>query len=312
MKRLRLLPLTLVGCAAACAGRPTVAPQAVPIDRAFLIPALAEAVGRDDRFVLPEPSYRGASPARADSIAHAAIAFQAQFAKTGGRTAISPADSAPGSLRPCRRHYYVLPVIDRLPADLARFRALAFTPRWVMPFCRADGSSPVSVEVADAMPLLTVASGQFVGTVINDGGEYAVLASAENEDGYLPLSPEKAARFAAAATGARVAAVPVAVMTHPGGLGKVAPAKCMRWLITLDRPVKLGGEYGEYETREVYVRLRNYCFGEPVLQVADRQQPSRGWIEYPRFGANHEIASMQRVEVAYARPVQFDIVHRVR
>jgi len=181
----------------------------------------------------------------------------------------------------------------------------------VIPFCRANRSSPVSVEVADALPVLTVADGKFVGDMFSDGGEYGVLASEENEDGYLPLSPEKAARFAAAATGARIAEVPVAVMTHPGGLGNVAPAKCMRWLIILDHPVKLAGEYGEYETREVYVRLRNYCFGEPVLQVADRQQPSRGWIEYPRFGANHEIASMQRVEVVYARPVQFDIVHRV-
>ncbi len=101
-------------------------------------------------------------------------------------------------------------------------------------------------------------------------------------------------------------------MTHPGGLGNVAPAKCMRWRILLDTPVHLAGEYGEYDTREVYVRLRSYCFGEPVLQVADRQQPSRGWIEYPRFGANHDIASLQRVDVVYSRPVQFDVVHLVR
>ncbi len=311
MKRLRALSLFFVGLGSPCAGQPTVAPRSGPIDQAFLTPALAATLGRDGRFPVPDPSYRGTSPARADSIARAAIAFQAKFARPG-RTAISTADSAVGSLLPCGRRYYVLPVIDRLPADLPRFRALAFTPRWVIPFCRANGTSPVSVEVADAIPMLTVADGSFVGGVFNDGGEYGVLASGEDEEGYLPLSPEKAALFAATSTGARVAELPIAIMTHPGGLGNVAPAKCMRWRIMLDKPVRLAGEYGEYETREVYVRLRNYCFGEPVLQVADRQQPSRGWIEYPRFGANHDIVSLQKADVVYARPTQFDIVHRVR
>jgi hypothetical protein len=181
----------------------------------------------------------------------------------------------------------------------------------VIPFCRADGTSPVSVEVADAMPVLVVANGQFVGSMFSEG-EFGVLKSGPNEDGYLPLSPEKAAQFAAGATGARVAEVPVAVMTHPGGLGNVAPAKCMRWRIMLDNPVHLAGEYGEYETREVYVRLKSYCFGEPVLQVVDREQTSGGWIEYPRFGGNREIVSLERVDVVFARPLGFDIVHRVR
>ena len=311
MKRLRLLLLMLFGLVLACAAQPKIATRNLPTDRDFVAPALAAALDPDGRFVHPEPSYRGASPARAASIARAAIEFQRGFAKSGGRSAISPADSAAGWLLPCSRIYYVLPVVDRLPADLPRAFALPYTPRWVVPFCRTDGTSPVSVEVADAAPVLTVVDGKFVGSFSSEG-EYGVLASGEDEDGYLPLSPERAARFAATATGARVAEVPVAVMTHPGGLGNPAPAKCMRWRIMLDRPVRLIGQYGEYETREVYVRLTSYCFGEPVLQVVDRQQPRGGWIEYPRFGPNHEIASLQRVDVVFARPTQYDIVRRVR
>jgi hypothetical protein len=205
----------------------------------------------------------------------------------------------------------VLPVIDRIPADLPRFFALPYTPRWVIPFCRADGISPLSVEVADAIPLLTVANREFVGDFISQG-EYGLLLSDPNEDGNLPLSPERAAVFAASQTGALVAEIPVAIMTHPGSLGNVAPAKCMRWRITLDRPVRLAGQYGEYDTREVYVRLRGYCSGDPVLQVADRQQNSGGWIEYTRVGNNREIVSPQRVNVVFARPLSFDIVQRVR
>lgn len=310
MKILLLLPLVLLALVSACSAHSTAASLSTPIDRAFVVPALAAVLDRQGRFILPEPSYRGASPSRADSIARAAIAFKAGSAKPGGEGGISPADSASGALTPCTRRYYVNPVIDRLPADLPRFFALPYTPRWVIPFCRADGSSPVSVEVADAMPGLTVANGQFVGSWSSEG-EFGVLASAQNEDAYLPLSPEAAAQFAAAATGAQVADVPMAIMTHRGNLGNVMPAKCMRWRILLDNPVRLAGQYGEYETREVYVRLSDYCSGEPVLQVADRQQPSRGWIEYPRFGANRKIVSMERANVSYARPVQFDIVHRV-
>jgi hypothetical protein len=304
-----MLPWILLALALGCRTHPGVE-AGIPSGRDFLSPALAAILDREGRFVLPEPSYRGASSARADSIARAAIAFNATFAKPGGQSVLSPGDTAAGSLLPCSRHYYVLPVIDRLPADLPRFWSLPYTPRWVIPFCRADGSSPASVEVADAMPVLTVANGHFVGDFFSEG-EYGVLASGDNEDGYVPLSPEKAAQFAAASTGSRVAELPIAIMTHPGGLGSIAPAKCMRWRIMLEKPVRLAGEYGEYETREVYVRLRNYCFGEPVLQVADRQQPSRGWIEYPRFGANHDIVATQKVDVVYTRPVQFDIVHRV-
>lgn len=311
MKRSHVLCWILPAMVSACRMQTAIAPRGVPIDRDFLTPALAASLDRDGHFVLPEPSYRGASPARADSIARAAIAFEAEFAKPNGRTAISPANSAPGTLLPCPRHYYVLPVIDRLPPDLPRFFGLPYTPRWVIPLCRADGSSPVSVEVADATPMLTITNGR-LSDFMSSEGEYGVLQSDPNADGYLPLSPEKAARFAAVATGARVAEVPVAVMTHPGGLGNVAPAKCMRWRIVLDSPVRLAGEYGEYETREVYVRLKDYCSGEPVLQVVDRQQASGGWIEYPRFGANHDIVSLQRVNVVFARPLGFDIVHRVR
>jgi hypothetical protein len=310
MKSLRLLPLVLLESVSACAPRPTVAARSLPADRAFVTPALAAALDRNGRFVLPEPSYRGASPARADSIARAAIAFQAEFARPGGESAISPADSAAGSLVPCGRRYYVLPVVDRLPADLPRHYALPYTARWLIPFCRADGTSPVSVEVADATPVLTIANGRLVGDFSSEG-EYGVLASGQNEDGYVPLSPEQAARFAAAATGVRIAEVPVALTTHPGSLGNVAPAKCMRWRIILEKPVRFAGQYGEYETAEVYVRLSSYCFGAPVLQVVDRQQKPGGWIEYPRFGANRAIASLQRVNVVFARPLQFDIVHRV-
>ena len=153
-------------------------------------------------------------------------------------------------------------------------------------------------------------TGRFSDSMSSEG-EYGVFQSEPGADSYLPLSPEKAARFAAATTGARVAEVPVAVMTHPGGLGNVAPAKCMRWRIMLDNPVRLAGEYGEYETREVYVRLKDYCSGEPVLQVVDRQQTAGGWIEYPRFAPNHDIASLQRVNVVFARPLGFDIVNRI-
>ena len=85
----------------------------------------------------------------------------------------------------------------------------------------------------------------------------------------------------------------------------------MRWRITLDKPVRLVGEYGEYHTSEVYVRLRNYCFGEPVLQVADREQKEGGSIEYPRFGRNNNIESTQWVKVVFTRPLQFDVVRRV-
>jgi hypothetical protein len=309
MKRSHLAPWIVLEMVSACRTRPAVAPRS-PIDPTFLTPALGATLDRNGRFVLPEPSYRGASPARADSIAKAAINFEAGFAKSNGQSTVPSGDSAAGSLVLCHRHYYVLPVIDRLPADLPRSFALPYTPRWVIPLCRADGSSPVSVEVADAMPAITVTSGRFSGSMYSEG-EYGVLQSDPDADGYLPLSPEKAARFAAATTGARVAEVPVAMMTHPGGLGNVAPAKCMRWRIILDKPVRLAGEYGEYETREVYVRLKDYCSGDPVLQVVDRQQTPGGWIEYPRFGPNHDIASLQRVNVVFARPLGFDIVHRI-
>lgn len=303
---LRLLPVI----ASACVGPHRIGEQVAAGTSSSVTPALAATLDKDGRFVFPEPSYRGSSPARADTVAQAALAFEAGMRKRGS-TADSVTDPTHEALRPCPRRYYMLPVIDRLPANLPRLFALPYTPRWVVPFCRANGTSPLSVEVADAIPVLTAANGKFAGD-FNSQGEYGLLLSGPNEDGHIPLSPERAAVFAAAQTGALVAEIPEGIMTHPGSLGNVAPAKCMRWRITLDRPVRMAGQYGEYDTREVYVRLRDYCTGDPVLQVADRQQKGGGWIEYPRFGRNREIVSMERVNVVFARPLSFDIVRRVR
>lgn len=300
--------LVLLAAAIAACTAPQRVERPIPVLNASLTPSLAAELDHDGRFVFPEPSYRGTSGARADSIARAAIGFRVRMSKSTGGGERSSQTSSLDSLRACPRRYYVLPVVDRLPADLPRYFALPYAPRWVLPFCHVDGRSPLSIEVADAMPVLTVSNGTFEGS-FDSQGEYGVLPSGPEEDGYLPLSPEKAAVFAAAQTGARVAQIPVAVMTHRGNLGNVGPAKCMRWRIVLDREVRLSGAYGTYDTREVYVRLRDYCSGDPVLQVADRQQKAGGSIEYPRFGPNREITSLERVAVVFAQPLQFDIVH---
>ena len=242
--------------------------------------------------------------ARAESVATAAVLFES-------RTPSGKGEGISGKLKPCGRRYYVLPVLDSVPGAIPPEIGLQYQPRWAVPFCDSSGTAALTVEVADGRSRLIVSGSKFEGSFISEG-EYALTPNGENYDASLPLSPEHAATFAANETGAKVAAIPVAVMTHAGGLGNVMLAKCMRWRIKLDRPVKLAGEYGQYETDEVYVRLQNYCFGNPVLQVADRQQPDTGWIEHPQKGTDYRNPVLVKTTVRYARPVQFDIVHRIR
>lgn len=212
---------------------------------------------------------------------------------------------------PCLRRHYVLPVLEGVSSTVPRQIALQYAPRWIVPMCDERGLPLLTVEVADGPSSLTLKDSKFADDFSSDG-EYSLTETGPGQDEGLPLSPEQAAAFAHERTGARVAAVPVAVMIHPGGLGNIMLAKCMRWWIQLERPVRLTGQYGEYETDEVYVRLSRYCFGQPVLQVADRQQPSRGSIEHPRLGTRFSDLILEKTEVRYARPVQFDSVRVVR
>src|SRR5688500_2608550 len=124
MKILLLFLLIFLELISACSAGSPAASRSTQIDRTFVTAALATALDRQGRFMLPEPSHGGTSAARADSIARAAIAFKVGSADRGIELALSPADSADGALIPCKRRYYVHPVLDRLPADLPRFFAL--------------------------------------------------------------------------------------------------------------------------------------------------------------------------------------------
>jgi len=167
------------------------------------------------------------------------------------------------------------------------------------------------VEVADGESALEIsASSDFAGDFFISEGEYGLLESDRSYDAGLPLSPEQAAVFAVERTGRRVASVPVAIMVHPGSYGNRMPAKCMRWRIQLESPVRLRGRYGEYHTSEVYVRRERYCWGPLVLQVADSVQPDSGAIEFPVFsgrGPDREV-TIGTAKVRFVLPLAFDSV----
>lgn len=272
--------------------------------------AVLSALDAEGRFVFSVVPWRSTSPQRADSVAIAAARFTGRM-RPAAFDSIWGAPIDFSALRPCARKYRVLAVAEPLPLHVYRPVRLEFGPRWVVPLCLPSGDSPVSVEVADGESALELSpDGGFAGSFFISEGEYGVLASERTYDASLPLSPEQAAAFAVGRTGRRVASLPVAIMVHPGNYGNRMPAKCMRWKIRLESPVRLRGQYGEYETSDVYVRRERYCSGRLLLQVADREQPDSGSIEYPVF-SGREVGgreATQSVKVRFTLPLVFDSV----
>jgi hypothetical protein len=228
-------------------------------------------------------------------------------------------DLCPDEVHYVRPQLGALPV-DSLPDDLAVTPLRKFGPQWLLPLCGDDAEPQMTVQVALRANLVRFRSGQLV-----EPEPY--LLSAFSPQGVpwqwpdaLPLSAERAARFAYDQTGARIARVPELFLrgdTDSQGtydLQAGAARNCSRWRIVLDREVSMQRGVGSpvRSTTEVYVATIS-CSGSditPTLQLPIEGQVASVTVRLTDFDATP--ARQYALDVPVVSPIRFELVQAIR
>jgi hypothetical protein len=203
----------------------------------------------------------------------------------------------------CGRSYYVRPVVAMPDTNVVQSHVGndwgMWAPTWVVPICDDVGRVRTSVHLSDVPTGLRVVLGDQEGDVpemVHGPRSFPHIGLWNSRffpdwERGIGMTPETAVAVAAAifeSTGARVAEVPEAfTMIMPPytvpGITHLSPSTyawtslCVRWRLTLDRPVTLrGAKTGQtIRSHTVYVvRGESGCYGVPELQIPKPSQPT--------------------------------------
>jgi hypothetical protein len=208
--------------------------------------------------------------------------------------------------------------VDTFPEDGRRDLQRVFGPQWLLPLCNARQLPEMTVQVAvdgndvsfrgnaPVSPYYSLTTA-FMGRGVPDA-----LSDA------LPVSAERAVRYAFDRLGVRIAEVPALYARgHAfanGGLyslrTRIGPARqCNRWKVVLESEVMLRGLTSNVmqRTREVWVSNATCEMLDlaPVLQIALPVQPTDSYIEAWDAGVR------RFVNVDFAAPVYLEACERV-
>ena len=241
--------------------------------------AAAAALDATGSFAYPPAMFAHISPARADSVARAVVAFEIDIEGPVASTGVLASDGGGpvhlSSLRACNRLFYVPNATGPLPAQVdSQTRRFAGS-HYVRGMCSAPGEPELSVEVADAPSSITITAGAFVAPWVGNSEWSAFALPAALLDHGLPVSPELAVSLVAQATGVRIMAPPDPMQAYSGGLMARYPALCMIWHVVLERPVQVRGAVATYARSDLYVRRKGACGnGTIAIWAATDSQPS--------------------------------------
>ena len=202
----------------------------------------------------------------------------------------------------CGRAFYMRPVIS-VPDSLSAQRittdlTLLWGPVWIVPVCNDAGIAETTVAIADAPTELRVTLGDqpedvpelnFPRDLLRAHIVWTDPTRSIDWDRGIALSPETAGAVASATlkgTGARVNDVPEAfhvVLSSRDGespdsifQSATQPPACLRWRLTLDRPVLLRGRASGQiaRTNTVYVARGPWgCDRTATMQIPRPLQP---------------------------------------
>ena len=234
----------------------------------------------------------------------------------------------------CGRTYYVRPIVAMPDTTLFQQASSNFwgmwSPSWVIPICD-DAERVRTTVIFFDLPTggLRVIQGAQLGDVpvlVSPPGTHAHITSSASEffpdwERGIGITPETAVDLSAAqlrGTGARVTEVPEAsTVVVPFNAWKRAPsdsqpfaetAQCVRWRLTLDRPVTLRGiETGQVtRTPTVYVtRGDDGCHGAPVLEIPKLAQPQTVPFTYMVRRSRDSLVRRVREGIPRFPPVDF-------
>ena len=209
------------------------------------------------------------------------------------------------------------PDIDSLPDQGRELLLRKFGPQWLLALCGEKGEPQMTVQVA-----LEGNAVRFLGGLPIEPDPF--LLSAFSPHGVpldwpdaLPVSAERAVRFAYDQLGARITEIPELFVRGDSDAGAAydlqpgAARNCNRWRIALDRDVAVQRAVGAAVRMTNVVYVASYsCRGTdvaPLLQLPVEAHPTEVSVRYVDYGVSPP--RTYSVRVAVASPIKFDVVH---
>lgn len=325
----RVPGMALLAVLSAC--RPTDSAGPTPVSPRELTPEMltaeaAAALGADGRFRFPLPS---AAPGEMslDTAREQSLEFARYVTNNGNLRGVVEAGRGgywtdPHLLTLCPAQDHIVRSqlgvmsVDSLPARGRVTLLRKFGPQWLLTLCGSAGEPQMTVQVALRENQVRFRSGA---PVESDPG----LLSAFSPQGVpfewpdaLPVSAERAARFAYDQLGARIARVPELFLRGDVNAEGVydlqagAARSCSRWRVILDREVGVQVAPGApiRFTTEVYVASLT-CRGTdfvPTLQVSVDEEPGTVMVTYTDFDVTPPRRHVLQVDAV--SPVRFALV----
>lgn len=312
-----LLLLAWVLPVAAC-GDPLAPDPAVPLPpdvRPWVTGAAAAALDADGRFLLPDPVAPGPEPIIDREFAgDLALAFIRTWVANpnvvvilGGESIRESLESGHGGpvdwgsvhLDP-RLAYFAETPYEPLPDSVHTGIRRHFGPKYLAPVFER-GQQVASISVAAYSTDLRIDERGFVDLPPVYGSEFIPTGIPGGLPFRVPLWPEEAVRFAAEATGARVAEIPTLVLPRSDTFPQAA-----RWRLTLDRDVEVRTlTTGSRErTRTVYLGIW-YRPLRVVWYLAADEQPVSQTVRYPAREDGERVVREIEVGIREDLPLRF-------
>lgn len=230
----------------------------------------------------------------------------------------------PHLLTVCRGAYFVHPQLGPLGADSVSIAAAhsfqrRFGPQWLVPMCGSDDDPQMTVQVAVDSNSIRFSDGAPIEPYASLSTAWYARGVPLNWPDPLPISAERAVRFAWETFGVRVTEVPQLFFRGDVGTDGLytwyqigSTRFCNRWRVVLESDVSMRGTISQATstTRAIYVASLSCSQRdvEPTLHIPLTQQPLVATLDY--FDSSVTPAKTWIVEVPVIAPIRFEIGSR--
>lgn len=231
----------------------------------------------------------------------------------------------PHLLTLCRNAYFVHSQLGSIPADSVPATAAQsfqrrFGPQWIIPMCGQQDDPQMTVQAAVDGNDIRFANGEPIEPYTGLTMAWFPKGVPLNWPDPLPLSAERAVRFAWETFGVRVTEVPqlyfrgqeLANGTYAWhGIGSTN--SCNRWRVTLENDVRVRGmtSFQEFTTRILWI-ASGTCYQwvrEPFIHIPLADQPTTARLDY--FDDSVSPTKVTVIDVPVVVPIRFEIGTRV-
>lgn len=221
----------------------------------------------------------------------------------------------------CRSPHFVHPQLGSIPAEsvpgtAAQSFLRRFGPQWLIPMCGSEDDPQMTVQVALDSNSIRFANGEPVQPYSSLTTAWFARGVPLNWPDPLPLSAERAVRFAWETFGVRVTEVPQLYFRGQvlsdgtyAWYGFGSASSCSRWRVTLENDVRVRGmtSFQQSTTRILWI-ASGTCSSrdvEPYIHIPLAEQPAMATLDY--FDDSVTPTKRWVLDIPVVAPIHFEI-----